>query len=69
MITYNYDEEVWVLNVSGTNVTGRSRVVPVSFTLGKHNRTIEGDKGCAGGEGYVTVTYLIFVTNPTNMFV
>ena len=54
LITYNDDEEVWVLNVPGTNVTGRSRAAHASFTLGKHNWTIEGDKGCSGGEGYVT---------------
>ena len=54
LITYNDDEEVWVLNVPGTNVTGRSRAAHASFTLGKHNWTIEGDKGCSGGEEYVT---------------
>ena len=54
LITYNVVEELWVLNVPGTNVTGRSRAAHASFTLGKHNWTIEGDKGCSGGEEYVT---------------
>ena len=54
LITYNEDEEVWILNVPDTNVTGRSTAVHASFTLGKHNWTIEGDKGCNRGEEYVT---------------
>ena len=55
MITYDDEEDIWILNVTGSNVTGISRASHASFTLGKHNWTINGDKGCNGGEpSYVT---------------
>ena len=53
-ITYNNEEELWILDVIDSNVTGMSRAAHASFTLGKHNWTIKGDKGCNRGEPYVT---------------
>ena len=52
-ITYNNDKEIWILNVKDSNVTGMSRATHASFTLGKYNWTIQGDKGCNDGEPYV----------------
>ena len=37
----------------GSNVTGTSKASFASFTLGKHNWTIKGDKGCSEGENYI----------------
>ena len=54
LITYNTEEETWVLNAKDSNVTGASRATHASFTLGKHNWTIKGDKRCNAGEPYVT---------------
>ena len=53
-ITYDIDEQIWILDVKYSNVTGISRATHASFTLGKHNWTIKGDKGCNAGESYVT---------------
>ena len=49
-ITYDTEEEMWTLKVGDSNVTGKSRATHASFTLGKHNWTIKGDKKCNGGE-------------------
>ena len=53
-LTYDEEEEIWLLEVTDSNVTGRSRASHASFTMGKHNWTIKGDKGCNGGKPYVT---------------
>ena len=53
-IAYDVEEEMWMLHVIDSNVTGMSRATQRSFTMGKHNWTIKGDKGCNGGESYVT---------------
>ena len=52
-IRYNNEKELWILDVKDSNVTGASRASHASFTLGKHNWTIKGDKGCNGGDSYV----------------
>ena len=43
-----------MLEVTDSNGTGVSKASHASFTLGKHNWTIKGDKGCNGGKPYVT---------------
>ena len=45
-------EKMWTLDVNDSNVTGTSTAPFASFTLGKHNWTIRGDKGCISGESY-----------------
>ena len=52
-ITFDDEKDIWILNVKDSNLTGISRASHASFTLGKHNWTIEGDKGCNGGKPYV----------------
>ena len=37
---------MWILDARDSNVTGISRASHASFTLGKHNWTIQGDKAC-----------------------
>ena len=54
VITFDKEEDIWTLNVTDSNLRGVSRASHASFTLGKHNWTIEGDKGCNGGKAYVT---------------
>ena len=46
LITYDNKEKIWILTMKDSNVTGISRASHASFTLGKHNWTIKGDKGC-----------------------
>ena len=53
-IRYDNEEEMWILNMKDSNMTGMSKASHASFTLGKHNWTIEGDKGCNQGKSYVT---------------
>ena len=53
-IEYSEEENIWRLNVIGSNVTGISTASSSSFTLGKHNWTIKGDKGCRSGDTYIT---------------
>ena len=53
-ISYDDEEGIWILNARDSNMTGISRASHASFTLGKHNWTIKGDKGCNGGKPYVT---------------
>ena len=45
---------MWRFNVFNSNVTGMSTASFASFTLGKHNWTIKGDKGCSSGDSYTT---------------
>ena len=52
-ITYDKEEKIWLIAMADSNVTGMSRASHASFTLGKHNWTIKGDKGCQEGEAYV----------------
>ena len=52
-IKYDKDEKIWLIAMADSNVTGISRASHASFTLGKHNWTIKGDKGCEEGESYV----------------
>ena len=51
-IEYAEKENMWRLNVMDSDVTGTSAASFVSFTLGKHNWTIKGDKGCSSGNTY-----------------
>ena len=53
-ITYNRGDQIWTLFKADTDVSGESGATQASFTLGKHNWTIEGDKGCHRGQPYVT---------------
>ena len=53
-IEYAKEDKKWRLDVIDSNVTGASKASFASFTLGKHNWTIKGDKGCNGGKPYVT---------------
>ena len=53
-ITYDKEEKLWILDLADSNVTGISRATHSSFTLGKHNWTIKGDKDCNDGEPYIT---------------
>ena len=45
-------ENNWVLDMKDRNVTGMSKATHQSFTLGKHNWTIKGDKLCNWGDPY-----------------
>lgn len=51
-IEYCVEEETWKMRVSYTNTTARSQSSLVSYVLGKHNWTIEMDKGCNKGNSY-----------------
>ena len=61
LIRYNKEENMWKLKVGDSNVTGFSKAtyasehtsIHATFALGKHNWTIQGDKGCSSGESYV----------------
>ena len=53
-ITYDAGKRMWILNVTASNVDATSKASPASFTLGKHNWTIAGDKNCNTGAEYVT---------------
>ena len=54
-IEYIEEENMWKLDVIGSNVTATSSASYASFSLGKQNWTIKGDKGCKkGGESYDT---------------
>ena len=46
--TIEHDKKsgLWKLSVVEFNVTGTSKTTQASFTLGRHNWTISGDKGC-----------------------
>ena len=52
VMEYNDEEEVWKMKVSYTNTTGKSESSLVSYVLGKHDWTIEMDKGCNKGKPY-----------------
>ena len=54
LIWYDKKEKLWILDLADSNVTGISRASHASFTLGKHNWTVKGDKDCNDGEPYVT---------------
>ena len=51
-VNFDHVEESWVLTDKESNVTGRTYAPYKSLTLGRHNWTIGGDKGCKreGGE-------------------
>ena len=53
-ITYDEKESTWRMIVADKNVTATSNAPHASFTVGKQNWTIEGDKGCNEGKPYVT---------------
>ena len=53
-MTYDNEKELWILDLRDSNLTGYSKATHATFTLGKHNWTIKGDKGCNGGQSYVT---------------
>ena len=50
--TIDYIEKMWRIDVIDSNVTAMSSASFASFTLGKHNWTINGDRGCGFGENY-----------------
>ena len=52
-ITYDNREKIWILDMRDSNLSGIAKASHSSFTLGKHNWTIQGDKGCNGGQPYV----------------
>ena len=54
LIRFVEQDKMWTLDVTQSNVTGTSTASFASFTLGKHNWTIKGDKGCSSGATYVT---------------
>ena len=45
-IQYDQNQLLWMMNVVNSNVTGTSVAPYESFSLGKNNWTIFGDKGC-----------------------
>ena len=47
MIDYDKDTKTWKLTDAESNVTAFSKAPFESFTLGRHNWTIKGDKGCS----------------------
>ena len=51
-ITYDNNQQVWILNVPDSNVTGISRSTHAFSILGKHNWAIIGDKGYNVGESF-----------------
>ena len=51
-IEYVEKDNTWALIVTNTKVTGKSPASFASFTLGRHNWTIRGDKGCSLDEVY-----------------
>ena len=53
-ITYDNEEDIWMLDLRDSDLFGIINASHASFTLGKHNWTIQGDKGCKRGESYVT---------------
>ena len=54
-IEYDQKQKLWLMEMFQHNVTGTSRALPSSFTLGKNNWKIEGDHGCnAKGSFYTT---------------
>ena len=53
-IEYAKEEKMWILDVIASNATGKSSASFVSFTLGKHNWTIRGDKDCSARDTYIT---------------
>ena len=53
-IAFDNRQEIWTLAMTRFNVTGFSKAPHTSFTLGKHNWTVVGDKSCNGGEPYTT---------------
>ena len=53
-IVYDDEEKMWVLHVANLNVTGFSKARHHSFTLGKQNWTLIGDKQCNEGDSYST---------------
>ena len=45
-IEHDWKGGFWKLLEAKTNATGVSKLTKASFTLGRHNWTITGDKGC-----------------------
>ena len=45
-IEHNWNSGFWNLSEAKNNATGVSKLTKASFTLGRHNWTITGDKGC-----------------------
>ena len=54
MISYNNEQETWNLDVARSSLNGTSKASHASFTLGKHNWTISGDKDCTAEKRYHT---------------
>ena len=54
LITFDEKQKGWHLKTGGSSVKAFSKAPHWSFTVGKHNWTIKGDKGCNGGKPYVT---------------
>ena len=52
-IRFDNDANIWKLSDAQSNLTGISQASHASFRLGRHNWTIQGDKGCnANGKEY-----------------
>ena len=54
LISYNNEQESWDLDVAHSSLNGTSKASHASFTLGKHNWTISGDKDCTAEKRYHT---------------
>ena len=54
IISYDDDKWIWTLDMSGLNISITTKAPHSSFTLGKHQWKITGDKGYDEGESYVT---------------
>ena len=53
-IEYDEKKKIWTFIAADSNIRGTSKASHASFTLGKHNWTIEGDTDCNGAESYIT---------------
>ena len=56
-IEHDWNSGFWNLLEAKTNATGVSKLTKASFTLGRHNWTITGDKGC--NENLQSASYTI----------
>ena len=52
VITHDHKKDMWTLDTADSKTSGISRASHASFTLGRHNWTITGDKGLNEGESY-----------------
>ena len=53
-ITYDEAKKIWSLKVAQSNMSATSKASHSSYTLGKNNWTVTGDKYCNDGKEYAT---------------